>query len=117
MPTTTVKKGTSDLQSFIEAVQAMAGGKTDLNAAKRTAIEQYVRRVVFASTHETYDSEQLPAGSPIFVYCKHCGILIERLPEDYLFPPFHECSQCLGLKTQGWLEEAKAKAKIAMMNK
>ncbi len=105
-----------DLHSFIEAVQAMTG-KSDLGIAKRTAIEQFVRRVIFASTHEKYDSEELPAGSPIYVYCQHCGILIERLPEDYLFPPSGECSQCVGLKKQGWLEEAENKAKIALMEK
>ena len=117
MAATVVKKGTTDLGSFIEAVQAMTSGKSDLSVAKRTAIEQFVRRLIFASGHEKYDSERLPAGSPIFVYCQHCGILIERLPEDYLFPPYHVCSQCVGLEKQGWLEEAKQRAKIAMMNK
>ena len=115
MPAVKAKtNSTVDLQGFIEAVQAM-GGKPDLSIAKRTAIEQFVRRTVYASTHEKYESEQLPAGSPVFVYCAHCGIMIERLPEDYLFPPYTECSQCVGLKKQGWLEEAKSKSKIALM--
>jgi hypothetical protein len=30
----------------------------------------------------------------------------EVLPEDYVLPPTAECSQCLGLKSEGWLEEA-----------
>jgi hypothetical protein len=30
----------------------------------------------------------------------------EVLPEDYVFPPTTECSQCWGLMNEGWLKEA-----------
>lgn len=94
-----------DLKSFVSAVAAMISGtKTDLQLAKETAIGQFKRRLSFAGKHEKYENEDLPAGSPVYVYCKHCGILIA---EDYLFRLFNECSQCVGLKENGWLDEAK----------
>ena len=42
----------------------------------------------------------------MYFYCRHCGIPTEVLPEDFVFPPTLECSQCQGLKTEGWLESA-----------
>jgi hypothetical protein len=30
----------------------------------------------------------------------------EILPEEFVFPANTECSQCRGLKNEGWLEEA-----------
>jgi hypothetical protein len=92
----------------VNAVAEMSSvPKTDSVLAKEAALRQFKRRRDFALKQENYNNEELPAGSPVYVYCKHCGILIERLPEDYLFPPFNECSQCAGLKQKGWLIEAK----------
>jgi hypothetical protein len=81
--------------------------KTDTEYAKEFALTQYVRRVVAARKTEHVKNESLLAGSPMFFYCRHCGILIERLPEDYLFTPYQICSQCKGLEEQGWLHDAK----------
>jgi hypothetical protein len=79
--------------------------------AKAKAVEQFCRRKGFASQKRqdgSYpDNDRLDAGSPMYFYCMHCGILIEKLPEDYLFRPLQLCSQCKGLKEQGWLGEAK----------
>ena len=55
---------------------------------------------------EKIDNQGLHAGSPMYFYCHHCGIPTEVLPEDFVFPPTLECSQCQGLKTEGWLESA-----------
>ena len=55
---------------------------------------------------EKIDNCALVAGSPMSFYCRHCGIPTEILPEDYVFPPITECSQCRALKTEGWLEES-----------
>ena len=35
---------------------------------------------------------------------------MEKLPEDYLFNPLDVCSQCVGLREYGWLDEAKQKS-------
>lgn len=96
----------TQVKSFVEAVAALTG-KDDMQLAKDAALDQFRRRAKYASKQTNYDNGNLPAGSPVYVYCEHCGILLERLPEDYLFPPLKECSQCTGLKKQGWLNEAK----------
>lgn len=96
----------NQIQSFVEAVAALTG-KSDMDVAKSAAVDQYVRRHNYAAKQERFDNGNLPSGSPVYVYCEHCGILLERLPEDYLFPPLRECSQCIGLKKHGWLKEAK----------
>jgi endogenous inhibitor of DNA gyrase (YacG/DUF329 family) len=81
-------------------------GKTDTQLAKEKALEQFVRRKRYAFQIEKIDNSGLHAGSPMYFYCKHCGIPTEVLPEDYLFPPLRECSQCQGLQKEGWLNEA-----------
>lgn len=48
----------------------------------------------------------------LYFFCCHCGIPTEVLPEDYVFPPTSECSQCQGLKNEGWLEEAKVRLRV-----
>ena len=105
----------SKIQDFADAVALLANAKPASEAttvaAKKTAIGQFIRRVEFARKHERYINEELPNGAPVYVYCKHCLLMIERLPEDYLFTPYSQCSQCAGLQSQGWLEEAKQKSK------
>jgi hypothetical protein len=112
----TINTKTKDIQNFVDAVALLANAKpsseTTSAAAKKTAIDQFVRRSNFAQKHEKYVNEDLPNGAPVYVYCRHCGIMIDRLPEDYLFTPYSQCSQCAGLQSQGWLEEAKNKTKL-----
>ena len=82
---------------------------TDL--AKDKACEQFVRRCRYAVSIEKIDNSGLHAGSPMYFYCLDCGIPTEVLPEDYLFSPIRQCSQCRGLHEHGWLDYAKAMAK------
>lgn len=77
------------------------------NEVKRLAIEHFVRRRKAAAEHGHVNNQDLYAGQPCIFYCKECGIFLEKLPEDYLFQPLQTCSQCLGLREHGWLEEAK----------
>jgi hypothetical protein len=88
--------------------------KTTLEAAKDKdkdkAIQQFVRRRRYAQHIEKIDNAGLHAGSPMYFYCRECGVPTEVLPEDYLFPPPKECSQCQGLKREGWFEAAKQAA-------
>jgi hypothetical protein len=74
--------------------------------AKKKAFEQFRRRRHYAAQIERVNNSDLHSGAPMYFYCKHCGIPTEVLPEDYLFPPVLECSQCQGMKNEGWLEEA-----------
>ena len=75
--------------------------------AKSKACDQYLRRRRYAILIEKVDNSGLHAGSPMYFYCKDCGIPTEVLPEDYLFQPNRECSQCFGLHKQGWMGDAK----------
>ncbi len=84
--------------------------KTDTEYAREEAISQYIRRVTFARGLKKIDNEKLNAGEPMFFYCRHCGVPTECLPEDYLFTPYSQCSQCKGLEEQGWLNDARRMA-------
>jgi hypothetical protein len=84
--------------------------KVDYTASRQTAIEQFGRRRRLAANMEKVDNSALHAGAPMYFYCRHCGLPTEMLPEDYVFPPITECSQCRGLRNEGWLEEAIRKA-------
>lgn len=88
--------------------------KTTGEAAKDKACEQFIRRRRYSISIEKVDNAGLHAGSPMYFYCRHCGIPTEVLPEDYLFPPQRDCSQCTGLQSQGWLEAAKQVAEDAL---
>jgi len=80
--------------------------KTDLEYAKEEATRQYAVRVECASRIEHIENQNLPVGSDMHFYCAACGVATEVLPENYLFAPHRLCSQCQGLKDQGWLEDA-----------
>ena len=73
---------------------------------KEKACEQFKVRRRLAQQIEKIENQGLHAGSPMFFYCRHCGIPTEVLPEDFVFQPMLECSQCQGLKAEGWLDAA-----------
>ena len=51
------------------------------------------------------DNSSLPAGSPMYFYCKSCGGLADTLPENYfLSTPKNLCGECQALKDLEWLE-------------
>jgi hypothetical protein len=78
----------------------------DCNISKEKACEQFVRRCRYSSEITKIDNAGLHAGSPMYYYCKDCGIPTEVLPEDHLFPPVKQCSQCLALSENNWMKEA-----------
>lgn len=83
-----------------------SGDGISLMAEKERACEQFRQRRQHAQQVEKFRNDELPAGSPIYFYCRYCGLPTEVLREDFVFPPFGECSQCRGLKDAGWLEDA-----------
>jgi hypothetical protein len=86
---------------------------TDSRLAKEEAIKQFCRRREHAIKHGQIENSSLPAGYPLYFYCNFCGILLETLPEDYLFRPRRQCSQCKGLSELRWLDDAKDAAEKA----
>lgn len=84
--------------------------KVDYTGSKQRAIEQFGRRQLLAAGIEKVDNSALHPGAPMYFYCRHCGLPTEILPEDYDFRPITECSQCRGLRNEGWLEEADREA-------
>ena len=54
---------------------------------------------------EQIDNASLPAGSPMYYYCKACGHIAETKPEGWFVnPPRKLCAECQALKDLGWLE-------------
>lgn|GEM_PF-4317413 len=49
------------------------------------------------------DNASLYAGSPMYYYCKHCGVQVAVKPEDwYEDPPPSTCADCQELLDKGW---------------
>jgi hypothetical protein len=76
----------------------------------RTAAKGYKLRVEGALGKQV-NNASLPAGSPMYFYCKHCGVHTATLPEDYLSTPKRVCDECQALVNEGamtivkrWLE-------------
>ncbi len=76
--------------------------------AKKKAIEQFVGRATAARKQKRVENDKLYAGSPMYFYCVHCGIVCDVLPEEYCFSPHRECSQCVGLSKESLIGVAKA---------
>ena len=74
--------------------------------SKDRACKQFRQRRQYAKEIEQIKNDELPAGSPMYFYCRYCGVPTEVLPEDCMFLPLGECSQCRGLMDAGWLEAA-----------
>lgn len=72
---------------------------------KEEAIRQFRQRL--KSRPEQVENASLHAGEPMYFYCEHCGVQTDLLNEEYIFPPRQCCSQCQGIISMGFLEEAK----------
>ena len=50
------------------------------------------------------DNASLPAGSPMYYYCRACGHLADTKPENwFLTLPKKLCPECQALQDLGWL--------------
>ena len=52
---------------------------------------------------EQKNNNLLPAGSPMYFYCKYCGHLSDTLPENYVTPPTKVCKDCREMVKAGLL--------------
>lgn len=58
-----------------------------------------------ANQPEKIDNASLPAGSPMYYYCKSCGHLADTKPENWFVGSVKKlCDECQAMKDCGWLE-------------
>lgn len=67
------------------------------------AVEQFKKRAALNKSKEKIDNSKLYAGSPMYYYCKHCGVQTEVLPESHVSRPKTVCTPCEALVAHGLL--------------
>lgn len=50
------------------------------------------------------DNSRLPAGSPMYYYCRGCSGVADVLPESHMSSPKKFCNECQPLKDAGLIE-------------
>lgn len=58
-----------------------------------------------ANPPERVNNARLPAGSPMYYYCKSCGHLSCVLPESWTTGYKKFCDPCMAMIKAGWLTE------------
>jgi hypothetical protein len=77
-----------------------------LNRVEERRIEEFIRRYNENHEKEHIDNSRLPAGSPMYYYCKACGQYITALPEAHFTRAPQLCEDCKDLKKEALLAEA-----------
>lgn len=72
---------------------------------KTTAIETFISRYR-DNQGKQINNSSLYAGSPMYYYCRHCGIHTETLPESHWGKPNTICEPCKALEMNGLIPEA-----------
>lgn len=70
--------------------------------SREAALQELAERR--ANPPERMDNSRLPAGSPMYYYCKSCGHEAGVLPETHMDRPPQLCKECQMLKELGWLD-------------
>lgn len=78
------------------------------------AIQSFVERYSATEGKERTDNSSLPAGSPMFYYCRHCREHTETLPESHVRAPKTVCDPCKVLQDHGLVPRALKAAKAAL---
>jgi hypothetical protein len=84
-----------------------------LTAVEQRQIDHYVERVKAAEKETHVDNSSLYAGSPMYYYCRECGVFITSLPESHTCAAPSLCDGCKKLTDQELLPEARAAVKVA----
>lgn len=59
-----------------------------------------------ANAPEQVNNASLPAGSPMYYYCRMCGHQTAVKPEGWFdSPPPKYCEFCTALREAGWVEQ------------
>lgn len=66
----------------------------------KDALKKYLKRKT-ENAGKQINNTTLYAGSPMYFYCKHCGVLTDKLPETYVTPPKTCCDDCKELEKLG----------------
>jgi hypothetical protein len=82
-----------------------------LNRIEERKIEEFIIRYQKHKDEEHPDNSRFPAGSPMYYYCKACGVFITALPEEHISPAPRYCEACEDLKANVLLDEALRRAK------
>lgn len=69
------------------------------------AIERLKARIEKSAQSKKVDNSSLPAGSPMYFYCRLCGVLCDTKPESYLTAPKKYCDDCYDLKETSGLTD------------
>lgn len=64
------------------------------------AMEQFRKRKA-ENQGKQIDNSSLPAGSPMYYYCRFCGAHTETLPETHWNAPKITCEPCKALHIHG----------------
>lgn len=66
----------------------------------------YLRALIHRKREATsagrVENSRLPAGSPMYYYCKLCGLLADRLPESHFDAPRRYCMACQEMIDRGF---------------
>jgi len=68
---------------------------------KQAALKALDARKKANKNKKRIDNASLPAGSPMYFYCRECGDESDVLPESYIGTPKRYCRPCQDLKDSG----------------
>jgi hypothetical protein len=88
----------------------LGGDQDDLHEQLyRSSLKKFLERIVQAWVKGQIDNGSLYAGSSMYYYCKHCGLLSDTLPEGWFMQgPSRVCKACSDMKE--WLKDGIALA-------
>lgn len=84
---------------------------TDLTTIEQRMIDHFVDRAIKNKDGRRINNGDLPAGSPMYYYCRECGEFITSLPEEHFSPAPKLCEDCERLKEHELLPEARTALK------
>jgi hypothetical protein len=64
-------------------------------------VKNFRKRKAENAKKEQINNARLPAGSPMYFYCRYCGDSTAVLPEGYTCKPRTVCVPCEGLEQLG----------------
>jgi hypothetical protein len=80
---------------------------TTISLDKALAIEMFIKRFAKAMMAGQVNNASLYAGSPMYYYCKFCGVHTQTLPESHWGRPVTVCNPCGVMDSHGLCAEAK----------
>jgi hypothetical protein len=85
----------------------------ELNRVEERKVENFIRRYTASqiSKDQRVDNSSLPAGAPMYYFCRACGQFITALPEAHFSPAPKYCDDCEDLKKEALLDEALRRAR------